>query len=87
MKKKRTDRKLFLKQFYHKNKGRFCLALTATILLVLVNLALSALMQQLIDVISKETAATLPQLVAATAIMLVGVMLCSLLAYYSRPRF
>ena len=87
MKKKQTNRKIYLKQFYHKNRGRFCLALTATILLVLVNLALSALMQQLIDVISQETAATLPQLVIATAVLLTSVVLCSLLAYYSKPRF
>ena len=55
MKKKHSDRKLFLKQFYHKNRCRFSLALASTVLLVLVNLALSALMQQLIDVISQYT--------------------------------
>ena len=49
MKKKQLNRKPFLKRFYHKNKGRFCLALAATLLYVAVNLAISLLMQQLID--------------------------------------
>lgn len=87
MKQTKSDRKVFLKQFYHKNRVRFSLALASTILLVLVNLVLSALMQQLIDVISQDTAATLPELVAATALVLLGVVLCCLLAYYSKPRF
>ena len=44
MKKKQLNRKPFLKRFYHKNKGRFCLALAATLLYVAVNLAISLLM-------------------------------------------
>lgn len=87
MKQTKPDRKIFLQQFYHKNRCRFSLALTSTVLLVLVNLALSALMQQLIDVISQDTAATLPELVIATVLLLAGIVLCSLLAYYSKPRF
>ena len=87
MKQTKPDRKTFLKQFYHKNHSRFFLALTSTILIVLVNLVLSWLMQQLIDVISQKTTATLPELVVTTVLVLLGIVLCCMMAYYSKPRF
>lgn len=45
MKKGKTDRKVYLKQFYHKNRGRFCLALAATLLTVAGDIVISLLMQ------------------------------------------
>lgn len=88
MKKKQLNRKPFLKRFYHKNKGRFCLALAATLLYVAVNLAISLLMQQLIDVISgNHTIATLPQLAILAGVSIVFSVLFSLMSYLSEPRF
>ena len=88
MKKRKSDRKVYLKQFYYKNKSRFCLAMVATLLHVAVNLVISLLMQQLIDVISgSETMASLPQLAILAGVLVGAAVLFSLMSYLSEPRF
>ena len=88
MKKRKSDRKVYLKQFYYKNKSRFCLAMVATLLHVAVNLVISLLMQQLIDVISgSETMASLLQLAILAGVLVGAAVLFSLMSYLSEPRF
>ena len=50
--KKRETRRPFVRQFYRKNRGNFVLALAATVVMSFANLAISWLLQQIMDLIA-----------------------------------
>lgn len=85
---KQSKRKPFTHQFYRGNLGNMTLAITDTLLTVACNLAISWLMQQLIDISTGgETFFTLGQLALIGLFCTLGVALSCGIAYISRPRF
>lgn len=85
---KHPNRKALTRQFYRGNQGALALAVASTLLLAGCNLAVSWLMQQLIDV-STGAGGTfdLPQLALIGLACVLGVAAAGGLAYLSRPRF
>lgn len=81
-------RKPYVRQFYRKNKLPFFGAAFAAVMMGAVNLALSALMKELIDTISgAENAVPLNTLLWATVGLLLSIVLIELIDYHSKPRF
>lgn len=82
------NRKALTRQFYRENRGALILAVAGTLLVSGVNLVLSWLMQQLIDISTgAEADFTLPQLCLFSLACTLGVVASGGLAYLSRPRF
>ncbi len=81
-------RSQFTSQFYLHNKMRYTAAITATFLSACSNLVISWLLQQIIDAVSGNTRHfSLTQLSFISIAILGGILLISVLDYYSRPYF
>lgn len=75
-------------QFYHKNRLPFAVAAAAMMLMATLNLALSWMIQQLVDTISGAPGARpLPELALMNVGLLLSIVVIKLFDYYSRPRF
>ena len=86
--KKDQPGRVFRAQFYRKNKIPFILALCASLLIAGLNLAVSWLMQQLIDAISGSPGALpLSTLTALTGGLILSICLAEWMDYSNRPRF
>ena len=86
--KNRNLSRTYIAQFYKNNKSMFILAALATVLLGMVNIALSGLMKELIDTISgAENALSLKILSIFTALLLASIGAVQLLDYHTRPKF
>lgn len=85
---KKTKVKPYTRQFYRGNGGYFALAVFETILTTAVNILISWLLQQVLDLVSGETIAfTLGQLALLSLAAAGIVALSSGCAYFSSPRF
>jgi len=85
---KHPNRKSFTRQFYRGNRGTLTVAVVSTLLNAGSNLAISWLMQQLIDVSTgAATGFTLPQLALIALLCTLAVGAAGGIAYLSRPRF
>lgn len=85
---KQSKRKPFTRQFYRGNLGNMALAMTDTLLTVVCNLAISWLMQQLIDISTGgESTFTLGQLALIALGCTLAITVSFGIAYLSRPRF
>ena len=86
--KKENITKSYTRQFYHKNKVNFIVALSEVILLSAGMLVISWLLQQIIDLIAGTNKTfNLLQLTIIAASVLVGAMLSYIVSYNSKPRF
>ena len=85
---KNPSRKDFTRQFYRGNIPNFIVAMLAIIVVAAVNLLISWLIQEIIDVSSGNSSAfTLTELVMLTFAAVFGIVFSSFLSYISRPRF
>lgn len=88
MKDKKTDIRLYTKNFYRKNKLNFALALSETVLNVIAALLVSWLIQEIVDLIGGyDTKFSLIDLTLIAALLIVGIMLAGLISYHSKPKF
>ncbi len=88
MKAEKHLRKVYLSQFYRKNRTAFLLAFLSTVLISLANLGITWLLQQMIDTASGlPNAYSLPQLLVMTLALLVLIAAIKTLNYFSKPRF
>ncbi len=88
MRKQKSKIKPYTQQFYRGNRGYFAIAVFETLLTTSVNILISWLLQQVLDLVSGEAIAlTLGQL-ALLSLTAVGIIaLSSGCAYFSSPRF
>lgn len=88
MKKQSSKTRPYIHQFHHGNSGYFVLAVFETALTAAVNILISWLLQQVLDLVSGENIAlTLTQL-SLLSLAAAGMMaLASGFAYFSTPRF
>ena len=85
---KNPSRKDFTRQFYRGNIPNFIVAMLAIIVVAAVNLLISWLIQEIIDVSSGNSSAfSLAELVMLTFAAVFGIVFSSFLSYISRPRF
>ena len=85
---KNPSRKNFTRQFYRGNIPIFIVAMLAIIVVAAVNLLISWLIQEIIDVSSGNSSAfSLAELVMLTFAAVFGIVFSSFLSYISRPRF
>ena len=83
-----SSRRQFTRQFYRGNHLNFSLALTATLAGTGLNLAISWLLQQTVDLATGTGAAlTLPQLVLFTLGLLAVCLVIDAVNAFARPRF
>lgn len=88
MKKTNADIRPYTKQFFKGNGFRFALALVQTVLMTAINLIISWLIQQILDLIAGEQIAfTLSELTIITILCIAGIGLTCAFAYFSKPRF
>lgn len=88
MKKTNADIRPYTKQFFKGNGFCFALALVQTVLMTAINLIISWLIQQILDLVAGEqTAFTLSELTGITILCIAGIGLISAFAYFSKPRF
>lgn len=88
MKKDKTCIKQYKKTFYEGNRFSFFIALSGTLILSVVTLALSWLLQQLIDLTSgNNTEFTLSELAVISFILIFAIIMSELLLYHSLPEF
>lgn len=86
--KKKTDIRPYTRQFYKGNGFCFALAMVETVLMTAGNLAISWLIQQILDLVAGEAVAfTLTELVVITIACTAGIALAFACAYFSKPRF
>lgn len=84
----RTRRRQFTRLFYQDNRWNLALSLLAVVLSVGLNLAISWLLQQTIDLATGgSTTRTLAQLVVFTLGLLALCVLCDALGAFAKPRF
>lgn len=87
MKVKKADIRPYTKQFYRGNGCCFAFAVCETLLEAAEALLVSWLIQQLVDLIGGcEGAFTLRQLTFIALALIAGMILSSMIAYYTRPR-
>ena len=85
---KKPDIRPFTRQFYRGNYGYLALALLQLVLMVVVNLLLSWLLQQVLDLVAGiDIGYTLGDMAIITVITVAGIAFAFLCAYLSRPRF
>ncbi len=85
---KKALRKNFTKQFYKGNIINFSVAMLGIITEVIVNLVLSWLIQEVVDVsCGNSSRFTLPELTLLAVLTILGVTFGSFLLYISRPKF
>ncbi len=83
-----TLMKQFKHQFYRSNKGNLFLGLVSMLLLACGNLAVSWLLQQIIDIAAGVPGSfTLLQLTYISILITVGLILSLILQYHTTPRF
>lgn len=88
MKKPNADIRPYTKQFYRGNGFCLVLALVQTVLMTAGNLAISWLIQQILDLVAGEKIAfTLSELIAIAVACMAGVSAAFGCAYFSKPRF
>ena len=88
MKNKKLDIRPYTKQFYRGNVLNFLFALCETLLGVIGALLVSWLIQQLIDLIGGyETGFSLLQLTIVTLVLIGGIAVANMIAYYAKPKF
>lgn len=88
MKSQNAKIKPFTHEFYRGNVGYLLLGLVPVFLTTAINLLISWILQQVIDLVSGEaTAVTLGQLGLLTLAAAVGIALASACSYFSTPRF
>ena len=88
MKKPNADIRPYTKQFYRGNGFCLVLALVQTVLMTAGNLAISWLIQQILDLVAGEKIAfTLSELIAIAVACMAGVGAAFGCAYFSKPRF
>lgn len=88
MKKTNADIRPYTKQFFKGNGFCFALALVQTVLMTAINLVISWLLQQILDLIAGEQIAfTLPELAGITLLCIAGILVTGAFAYFSKPRF
>lgn len=85
---KKALRRPYIRQFYHRNVLSFAFAVVSVLLIASINLALSSLMKELVDTISRvEGSRPLSTLAFMTAGLIVFVILACAISYFSKPRF
>lgn len=85
---KNSLRKNFIRQFYRGNLINFTVAMLGIVVVAAVNLLISWLIQEIIDVSSGNSSAfALNELAALTLAAVFGIVFSSFLSYISRPRF
>lgn len=77
----------YKKIFYKHNHLLFVLAIVASVLTALFNLAISWLIQQIIDLLSDRALFTITELIIISVSMLAMLVLFMLLDYFTRPAF
>lgn len=87
MKTQKIDIRLYTRQFYHKNIGLFLLGMLEMLLTVVMQLVVSWMLQQILDLMGGNSSLTPVQLAAVTAALIVGILLTGLLSYYAKPKF
>ena len=88
MKRKNGSIRPFVRQFYRGNGFCIFLAVILSVLMAGLNLALSWILQQTMDLIAGDPrAASFPELLALAGASTVLLVLAFGLAYWSRPRF
>ncbi len=88
MKKQPSKTRPYIRQFYHGNSGYFVLAVFKTALTVAVNILISWLLQQVLDLVSGENITlTFTQLSLLSSAAAGMIALASGFAYFSTPRF
>lgn len=87
MEKKASKIRPYIHQFYRGNGGYFALALFATLSTAAVNMLISWLLQQVVDLVSGENALALGQLALMCLAALGMIALSSGCGYFSMPRF
>lgn len=81
-------RNTFIQQFYHNNKLAFGFAVLATILLSFINLAISWLLQQVLDAATgSENTYSLTTLAIISMMLIIFILFVGLLNYKSKPKF
>lgn len=83
----KPDIKVYKQMFYRHNHLLFVLAIVASVLTALFNLAISWLIQQIIDLLSDSALFTLTELIIISLSMLAMLVLFMLLDYFTRPAF
>ena len=85
---KKSLRRSFTLQLWKGNIITFFVALAGTVMQVFLNLLLSWLLQQFVDVSAgTDTGFTLSELVLLSAAVFIAFIICSMLIYFSRPKF
>lgn len=88
MKKTNANIRPYTRQFFKGNGFCFSLALVQIVLMIAVNLIISWLIQQIIDLIAGEPIAfTLSELTLITILCIAGMGVAFAFAYFSKPRF
>ena len=76
------------REFFRKNRLMFCVVIGVSALVAGLNLVLSVLLQQAIDLASGvSTTWTLPQLIVISILVLVGVLAAGIGTCLAKPRF
>ena len=76
------------REFFRHNHLLFCAVLGVSALMAGLNLALSVLLQQILDLASGLSIGfTLPQLVGISAVMLLGILAAGIVTCIAKPRF
>lgn len=85
---RRKTRRPYLRQFFLNNKINFCLSLLATVIMAVVNLVISWMLQQIMDLIGGETSSlSFLQLIIIFVGVLITIILVGLLRAWAMPRF
>ena len=87
MKTPKIDIHPYTRQFYHKNIGLFLLGMLEMLLTVVMQLVVSWMLQQILDLMGGNSSLTPVQLAIVTAALIVGIVLTGLLSYYAKPKF
>ena len=77
----------YTRQFYHKNIGLFLLGMLEMLLTVVMQLVVSWMLQQILDLMGGNSSLTPVQLAIVTAALILGIVLTGLLSYYAKPKF
>lgn len=86
--KQKSKTKPYIKQFYKGNGWNFALVIVNIVLGVVSNLLISWLLQQILDLVSGEGAIlTLSQLAITSLLAMLLIILSSVCAYFSKPKF
>ena len=87
MKTQKIDIRPYTRQFYHKNIGLFLLGMLEMLLTVVMQLVVSWMLQQILDLMGGNSSLTPVQLAVVTAALILGIVLTGLLSYYAKPKF